>query len=149
MPLKQHVVQASFFSLLFVPYLGVETLVVFLSMILIDLDHYLDYVVVCRRFSLRNMFRFHNWLWEKRTSVYAISLFHTLEVFLSLFLLGFLHHYFWLVLYGFLIHYLFDLYFLYKNGCLCVRAFSIVEYFLKKGDKGYPLPESIFWNKTG
>ncbi|MBI5787537.1 MAG: hypothetical protein HZA78_01590 [Candidatus Schekmanbacteria bacterium] len=144
MSIKHHAVQAAIFSALFAPYLGWDTIVIFLSMLFIDLDHYLDYIIVCRRFGIKSMFKFHDWLWERRESIYAISIFHTVEVFLLLFVLGFFKRGFWLILFGFLIHYLADLYFLYKNNSLSVRAFSIIEYMLKRNGKGYPLPEMIF-----
>ena len=142
---KQHLVQGGIFSAALTPWLGSDSLLVLLSMVLIDIDHYFDYVLVCRRFGLKDMFRFHDWLWQNRETVYAISLFHTIEVFLLLFCLGFWNYRFWLILSGFCLHYLFDLYYLYRHDSVCIRAFSIIEYLLRKGrHKGYPSPAAAF-----
>ena len=75
MTLKQHTIQASIGSAILAPFLGVDTIVFFLSMILIDVDHYFDFVIVCKRFGIRDMFRFHNLVWQKKEKVYGLSLF--------------------------------------------------------------------------
>ncbi|MEK7829075.1 MAG: hypothetical protein AAB256_04745, partial [Deltaproteobacteria bacterium] len=60
MTLKQHAIQASAGSIILAPFLGFDVIIFFLSAILIDVDHYFDFVIVCKRFSIRDMFRFHN-----------------------------------------------------------------------------------------
>src|SRR3989338_5232806 len=78
---------------------------------------------------------------------YFLSVFHTAEIFLLLFILGFWSYYFWLILFGFSVHLMFDLYYLYAHNCFFNRAFSIVEYIVKsKGIKCYPVPAKEFWN---
>ena len=147
MTLKQHTIQASIGSIILGPFLGIDTIVFFLSMILIDVDHYFEFVIVCRRFGIRDMFKYYDWVWEEKQMVYGLSLFHTAEIFLMLFVLGFLSHYFWLILLGFSVHLLFDLYYLYTQNCFFNRAFSIIEYLIRRnGSKGYPVPEKEFWN---
>ena len=147
MTLKQHAIQASAGSLILAPFLGVDTIVFFLSMILIDVDHYFDFVVVCRRFGIRDMFKFHNWVWQEKHEVYGINLFHTAEIFLLLFVLGFWSYYFRIILFGFSIHLMFDFYYLYTHNCFFNRAFSIIEYLIKRNNrKGYPAPEKEFWD---
>lgn len=147
MTLKQHTIQAAIGSALLAPFLGIDTIIFSLSVILIDVDHYFDFVIVCRRFGIRDMFKFHSWVWHNRHALYGLSLFHTAEVFLLLFVLGFWSHYFWLILFGFSIHLIFDLYYLYKQNCFFNRAFSIIEYLIRRnGSKGYPVPEKEFWN---
>ena len=116
-------------------------------MILIDVDHYFEFTFVCRRFGIRDMFRYFDWIWKDRQTVYGLSIFHTVEIFLLLFILGFWSHYFWLILFGFSVHLMFDLYYLYVHNCFFNRAFSIIEYIIKsKGIKCYPVPEKEFWN---
>ena len=79
--------------------------------------------------------------------VYGLSLFHTAEIFLMLFVLGFWSYYFWLILFGFSVHIMFDLYYLYIHKCLFNRALSIIEYIIKsRRVKCYHLPEKEFWN---
>lgn len=149
MTLRAHTIQASVGSVLLIPFLGVDTMVFFFSMILIDIDHYFDYIFVCRRFDMRGMFKFHDFVCKSRESVYGFSLFHTVEVFLLFFILGFWSYYFWIILSGFIVHFIFDIYGLYVGNALFSRAFSIIEYiiFRKKGGKGYPVVPDGFWEK--
>jgi len=147
MTLKQHTLQASAISIILSPFLGLDAIVVFLSTILIDIDHYFDFVVVCKRFGIRDMFKYHNPVWQKKHKMYLLSIFHTVEIFILLFIIGFWWNYFWLILSGFCVHFLFDLYHLYKHNALSDKAFSIIEYFIKcDGLKGYPVPEKDFWD---
>lgn len=146
MSLKQHTIQASVGSMILAPFLGVDAIVFFFSMILIDVDHYFDFVVVCRRFGIRDMFKYHNWVWKQKDAVYGLSLFHTAEVLLLLFILGYWSHYFRLILLGFSVHIMFDLCFLYKHYSFFSRAFSIIEYVIKKNNmRRYPVPDKRFW----
>ena len=147
MTLKQHTIQASIGSIILWPFLGIDTIVFFFSMILIDVDHYFDFVIVCKRFGIRDMFKYYDWVWEEKQMVYGLSLFHTAEIFLMLFVLGFWSYYFWLILFGFSVHLMFDLYYLYIHKCLFNRALSIIEYIIKsRRVKCYHLPEKEFWN---
>lgn len=149
MTIKVHATQAAiisvpavFFNLVNLP----EGIVLFLSIIFIDVDHYFDYVFVTRRFGIRDMFRFHEFVWKHSKGIFGISLFHTVEIFGLLFFLGYLHYYFWIVLAGFIIHFALDLYSLIRHGMTFNRAFSIVEYLLRRGNnRGYPIPDETFW----
>lgn len=145
MTLRTHILQATAVSAILLPFLKGNAIFVFLSMILIDVDHYLDYVAVCKRTDLRGMFKFHEFLRNSK-SVYAFSLLHTVEVFLLLLILGLWSWYFWLILSGFLIHFIFDLYNLYEKDVVCSRAFSIIEYAIRRKNKrAYPVPSDEFW----
>lgn len=149
MTLKQHTIQASAGSALLAPFLGIDTVIFFLSVVFIDIDHYFDFAIVCRRFGVRDMFKYYDWTWQKRHEVmYVLSLFHTAEVFLLLFILGFWSYYFWLVLFGFSVHLIFDLSHMYMHNTVFSRAFSIIEYIIKRksGSKGYLVPQPEFWN---
>ena len=150
MTVKVHTVQAAIVSvpvvllnLLSLP----EGVVLFLSIIFIDVDHYFDFVCVTGRFGIRDMFRFHGYVWKHRENVFGMSLFHTVEVFTLLFFLGYIHYYLWIILAGFLTHFALDLYSLVKNRMLFNRAFFIVEYLLRRGknNRGYPVPDEAFW----
>lgn len=147
MTLRAHVVQATVGSAVAAPFLGADTVIFFASIILIDVDHYFDYVFVCRRFGLMGMFKFHDFVVENKRHVWGFSVFHTVEVFLALFILGFWSYYFWVILSGFLVHFIFDLYSLYTQDALYSRAFSIIEYIFSKR-KGYPVPPKEFWEKA-
>lgn len=147
MTVKQHAIQASVGSVILAPFFGIDTIVFFLSVILIDVDHYFDFAIICKRFGIRDMFKYHKLVWHERQTVYGLSLFHTVEIFLLLFIFGFWSHYFWIVLLGFTVHFMSDIYHLYNHDILFNRAFSIIEYLIRRNSlKGYPVPEKEFWN---
>ena len=149
MRLKAHAIQAGVAAAATAPFMEAsEVVVLFLSVILIDVDHYFDFAVVTGRYGIRDMFKFHDFVWEKRDNVFGLSAFHTVEVFAALAALGFLSHYFWIVLGGFLFHMAADMVSLYRIGCIHNRAFSLVEYAVSKKTytKGYPAPAPDFWD---
>jgi len=150
MTLRSHVIQATVGSAILAPFLGAKTIFFFVSMILIDVDHYFTYIVVCRRFDIRGLFQFYDFIFKNKESVYGFCLFHTAEVFLLLFILGFWSDYFWIILFGFLVHFIFDSYYLYVHNVFFSRAFSIIEYISrkKKSIKGYPILPEGFWEKA-
>lgn len=149
MTLKQHAIQASIGSAILAPFLGIDVAVFFLSVILIDIDHYFEFALVCGRFGIKDMFRYYDWILKENREIYGLSIFHTAEIFLLLFALGFWSHYFWLVLFGFSAHLVFDFYHLYMHNHLLHRAFSIIEYIIKsKGVKCHPVPEKEFWENV-
>lgn len=149
MTLRDHTIQAVVASAITAPFLGADTVVFFASIILIDIDHYFEYIFVCRRFDVGGMFKFHDFVCKNKEFVYGFSFFHTVESFLFLFVLGFWSYYFWVILSGFLVHFIFDCYSLYMQDAIFSRAFSIIEYLLKKKTaKGYPVPPKEFWEKV-
>lgn len=148
MTLKSHIIQAAAFSAVAALFLNVyENAVFFLSIVFIDIDHYLDFVAVFHKISPRKMFRYYDWLWGQKHRAYTVSVFHTAEVFLILSALGFVSRYFWIILAGFLLHMAFDMVFLAWHRAFHVRAFSIIEYLIlrKSNSKGYPDPGPDFW----
>ena len=155
MRLREHVVQAAVTSAIASLFIGLaENAMLFLSIIFIDVDHYFDFALVCWRYGVRDMFKFHDWLWKNhRNAIYGLSVFHTVEVFAAVFLLGFITHYFWVVFAGFLMHMFFDLIFLYYHGVFHNRAFSIIEYWVRRRNpsskRGYCVPDANFWGQGG
>lgn len=150
MRMKAHMVQGAVASAVMFQYLTyAENAVLFLSVVLIDVDHWFDFAVVNRRYGVRDMFKYHGWVWKHKDAVYGISVFHTAEVFLALFLLGYLNHYFWIIFAGFIYHMALDLFSLYRHGIFFNRAFSIIEYVIRKrmpSTLGYPVPDKGFWD---
>src|SRR3972149_2540664 len=92
MTLRSHVIQATVGSAILAPFLGAKTIFFFVSMILIDVDHYFTYIVVCRRFDIRGLFQFYDFIFKNKESVYGFCLFHTAEGFLLLFIVSLCVH---------------------------------------------------------
>lgn len=110
-----------------------KTALIFItSFIFIDLDHYLLYICRRKEATIKEMFKYFDDIWENRENIYEICIFHTVEFFLSLFILGYFYREAWIILAGFFVHLVFDVYHLYKHNVVFTRAFSIVEYFIRK-----------------
>src|SRR5512135_3796708 len=67
------------------------------SVVLIDIDHYLHYIYRKRNLSVRGMFLFYDEIWDRRETVYGISVFHTAEVLLLLGAAGYCYAVLWAV----------------------------------------------------
>jgi hypothetical protein len=78
------------------------------------------------------MFDYFDEAWEVRDNRYEICVLHTIEFFIILYILGYWRRDFWIILAGFLAHFLFDLYHLYKHKAMSIRAYSLLEYFVRK-----------------
>ncbi|MDA8106298.1 MAG: hypothetical protein M0Z71_13080 [Nitrospiraceae bacterium] len=111
------------------------------SVVLIDIDHYFHYIYRKKNLSISGMFAFYDEVWERRESVFGISVFHTVEVILLLVAAGQWYPMLRVVVAGFLVHMLFDFLHLLWYKAPFVRALSITEYFIRK--KNYS-PEMIW-----
>ena len=108
------------------------------SVLLIDLDHYLDFLIHnrFRSFSVRKMLLYHKHLFLriKRPDFLGFDVFHTVE-FLAC-MTGFS---FWFdapllkaITAGMTLHFLSDLIYLKWIGAFSARAHSVVEYLIRK-----------------
>ncbi|OGR84976.1 MAG: hypothetical protein A2901_06975 [Elusimicrobia bacterium RIFCSPLOWO2_01_FULL_54_10] len=120
--------------------------------VLIDADHYLDFLYYTRfrDWSVKQMFRFHGVLykWRHRTDIYALEAFHTAEFLLAFLAVGLYYKSEPLLLAfaGFMFHMTLDLYRMNQWKRISARALSFVEYIVcrkKMIQRGFN-PESTF-----
>ena len=137
MQVKYHAALGGIASLALVPVFGVNSSVFFASTVLIDSDHYLDYIWRNRftDFSVKRMFAYHRILlpMTKELNFLGLSIMHTVEFMLlmcavaaftsSPFVLA--------ILGGILLHMALDLSYLCRRGMLFSRALSIFEYVIR------------------
>lgn len=139
MNLREHVVLGGGVALAFTPVLGAQDSAVFwVASVLIDADHYADYLYRnrFRDWSPRLMFAFHRTLFTRirRPDFLALSLFHTVEwfalVYLAAAFLGSsaLAAVFW----GMAFHLFLDAVWLALHRALFSRAFSMLEYVIRR-----------------
>lgn len=113
-------------------------LVFWAATVLIDLDHYMEYLFYNRMddFSVKKMFLYFDeiGLRCRRPGFLNLSVFHTAEVLIPLCLLAW-----WsgsapmqAVVAGFIFHILLDIMYLIHRRGINLRAHSIVEYFIRK-----------------
>jgi hypothetical protein len=137
MKIEYHVVAGGVASAALIPVLGVNSAAFFTASVLIDVDHYLDYVYRNNftDFSIKRMFAFHDLLDEKisETPFVGLSVMHTVEFFLLVYAVAALTGLAAIeaILWGLLFHMVLDLVYLYRQGILFRRALSIVEYVIR------------------
>jgi hypothetical protein len=133
---EYHLVAGGIASAALIPELGVNSAAFFAS-VLIDFDHYLDYVGrnKLRDFSVRRMFEYAYVLSEKdrEGNFVALSVMHTVEFILFVYLIAALTGLATIeaILWGLLFHMVVDIIFQWSQGKLFHRAFSIVEYVIR------------------
>jgi len=134
---QHHIVSGGIASLLLIPLLGVNSMIFWASSVLIDADHYLDYLYRNRftDFSLRRMFTFHKYLLEKdkEPNFLGLDIMHTVEFLSLLGVVVALTGLAWLaaLLWGTLFHMALDLIYLYRRGAIFCRALSVIEYAIR------------------
>ena len=138
MTLAEHTLLGAGAALVFYPALGSQGSAIFwASSVLIDIDHYWEYLYRngFTDWSPVKMFAFHRAFFPKihRPECLGLNLFHTIEWFLVVYLLGR-----WLgssamfaVLLGMVFHLGLDLARLATQKAMFARAFSLIEYWVR------------------
>jgi hypothetical protein len=137
MKARYHALSGGIAAAALVPVLGPYSAVFLAASVLVDGDHYLDYL--CRNrfqdFSVRNMFIFHNRLFEKgrAENFLGLNIGHTAECLLLVYGAGAVTGWTWLkaALWGMLFHLIVDLIYLLQQKRLKRRALSIIEYVIR------------------
>ena len=138
MTLKEHASYGAVVSAALYPVLGEKVAYFYFSSVLIDADHYLDFLFYTRfrDWSVVKMFRFHNQLaaWRHRKDLLALEAFHTAEFLLAFLAVGLYYKSQALLLMfsGLMFHMLLDLIRLTQWNCVSLRALSFVEYAVRK-----------------
>ncbi len=121
MLVKHHILFSFIFAYIltyFIPLSLLAGSLVFLSAVLIDIDHYLYYIFVKKDISLK---RAYKWFikrrqqslkltkQEKRKQKHVIMIFHGIELLIILFLLTYFSYWFYYVLIGVIFHLFLDI----------------------------------------
>lgn len=144
MVLKSHIIAGVIGTAVFFPFLGwFNAIIFFVSSILIDADHYLDYLWKTKGDDWRpkSMFKYYHRLMNHGPDKehLGFSLLHTIELYVVIYLLavsvnyGFLNYTFFLtILGGMSYHIIMDVISMAYKGEPFARAFSIFEYHVRK-----------------
>ncbi len=135
---RDHVILGGLAAAVITPFVGVEALAFFLASVLIDTDHYLDFVYHngLEDISLKGMFRYHNELeryWNK-PGFLSIEIFHTVEFLTCVFILSIVtgSEVVTVIFLGLVFHVLLDTVYLYRRGALFIRSYSMLEYLIRR-----------------
>jgi type IV secretory pathway VirB3-like protein len=142
MTLVQHIGLTAVVSLIMLPFWNWIQIVWFsIGSVLIDIDHYIYFVLRRKRFGIREMFKYHDRLFAQKDKIpYAgICIFHTVDFFILIGILSLYYHVFFYLLIGLLFHFLVDFIHLYKNNYLYGRAYFFIEHLIRRRrHSGYP-----------
>ncbi len=139
MKFREHLIIGGVAVIILYPYWGPwRALLFYGAEVLIDTDHYWDYLWRSKfqDWSGRRMFRYYDKIYEymRDKNFFAISILHTAEVFLGVYLLARYWNYtfFITVFLGMVFHLILDMIWQLKLKCFFVRAYSIIEYLIRK-----------------
>lgn len=148
---KYHIISGVIFSFLIwilfpdVGFLGF--VIIFLSSILIDVDHYIYYVYNHKDWSLKNAYSLSyqkTVRWKKlkpeQKAKYKITpmIFHGIETWIPLLILSFISKFFLWIFLGVSMHLLMDLIeLIYYDGPICCKISQIYLYFKNKNKKEF------------
>jgi len=154
MTLKEHATYGAAVSAALYPVLGAKVAFFYIPSVLIDADHYLDYLYFSkfRDWSVKQMFRFHGVLYKfvrLNREILALEAFHTAEFLLAILGVGlyFRSDAVLLMFAGLMFHMVLDLIRMAQWKRIDVRALSFVEYAVRKRRmiKQGTHPEAIFF----
>ena len=120
MYVHKHVILGFLFSLVIYPFIGYNSLIVFLSSFLIDFDHYLYYFY---KTGSLNLWKAVDYFLKKERRV--IMIFHTTEFLTLIFILSFFWYWFIYILLGISFHLVLDIYHSLYYNKFSSRKFSL------------------------
>jgi hypothetical protein len=138
MKVRDHLIFGGVASLGLYPFWGTQSLLFFTASVMIDLDHYLDYLIHnrFRDFSIRKMLILHDRFFGEmgRPNFLVVNLLHTLEFLTIVYLMALFLSSLGLTItiLGLLFHLLLDTISLARHRATFKRAFSIVEYLVRR-----------------
>lgn len=139
MRLKSHIIAGVIGTAILYPIFGPwRSAVFFISSVMIDADHYLDYLWKTKFEDWRpsQMFKYYDHViankFDKRKL--GFSILHTIEAYIVIYFLAIVvnHDFFITVLGGMAYHMIFDALSFAKDRLHFIRAYSIMEYHIRK-----------------
>lgn len=127
-----HLIQGATGAVILYPFIGEKILIFGMSVVFIDLDHFVEYYRDTLSIDLKGFFEYHDILSNNLDNYLGLNLFHTIECYIILFFAGLVLPDLRLVLFGFIFHHLFDQIKLTWMKRPFARAFSIIEYFIRR-----------------
>lgn len=128
-----HIAQGTLSAAVLYPHYGEQALLFGLAVVLIDLDHVVEYVLDTGDWTLRGFFIYHEVLYRNLPLNYlSLNLLHTVEFYLVGAWLGRWYPFLLPIVAGCIFHHLFDLIGLIRLGYPGCKAFSIMDYLLRR-----------------
>ena len=142
MNLKQHLIATGAASVGLLPFSDSSGIILFAcGGILIDIDHQIFYYNKTGKLDVSGMFRYFREVVDKNLNsipYLGICIFHTIEFFLLVALISYYIPPLRYLLAGLIFHILLDIYDLTRLKVPFIRAYSLVEHFIRRRQSGYP-----------
>lgn len=130
---KAHIIQGAVSGALLYPFAGENAIFFALSVVLIDIDHAIEYLADTRDFTFKGFFVFYEILLKNLDKNYlGLSIFHTVEFYALGIWLGLSYPVFYYITAGCVFHHLFDIIFLSRFGRPFAKAASITDYLIRR-----------------
>ena len=100
-------------------------LLIFASAILIDVDHYMTYIIRFKKFNLKEAYWYFRNISKYKNNKKILLLFHTWEFLAALLIAGFFYQIIWYIFLGFFTHILEDIYDYYTKNKVYRRRLSL------------------------
>jgi hypothetical protein len=127
-----HVIQSLLGTAALYPFIGIKAIIFGVSIIAIDLDHFVEYYRDTGKLGVGGLFEYHRTLVNNLDNFLGLNLLHTIECYLVLLFVGLYIQEAHLVLMGFLFHHFFDQIQLSIMKRPFARAFSVIEYLIRR-----------------
>jgi hypothetical protein len=135
---KVHIIQSLTASAVLYPVIGANVIPFGLATVLIDIDHVFEYVVDTRSLNILGFFTYSSVVRQNMDKNYlGLNIFHTFEFYFFVLMLATIFPLFYYILSGLLFHHLADQVFLIRIRKPFVRAFFIIEYFIRRRNSEY------------
>lgn len=137
MKILDHIKYSAPASVSLIPFIGLnKSLVFFISSLIIDIDHWIDYIFRFKNASIKKMINYYGELFANRDNLtkkkfVGLSVLHTVEFFIFVYFLSLKYPLLVYVLWGFVFHLMLDVVYLVRYKIQFIRAYSIIEYLIR------------------
>ncbi|MBI2662433.1 hypothetical protein HYX11_03160 [Candidatus Woesearchaeota archaeon] len=124
MNLSVHFITSIILTAILSPWWGYQSLIVIVGGFLIDVDHYLAYIIERKDMNLVKAYKFNRY---EKTSVNGfINVFHTIEFWVVCAIFSFYVEIMVMFVMGLILHMLLDIISCYINHCLLFKRWSLI-----------------------
>lgn len=127
-PVKTHIITSAVLAITLYPVIGLNTIIVFLSGVLIDFDHYLQYVIDFKDFSLKKSYKY----FTTTMPVDVLQIFHVVEFWIILFVMALFIEALRYIIVGMAVHLTIDFLDMAEKNIKGVRATSAIMWVLRR-----------------
>jgi len=128
MSILVHLIASIILASLLYMYFGWYSLLVFIGGVLIDIDHYLNYIIKFKKIDI-----FKSYFYFRSRKFFGLfCIFHSFELFFILLIASFFSKVIWIIAMGFFIHFVLDLIYEFGAAGRLVKNWSLILWLGRK-----------------